>query len=557
MDKLLAQGRLAEAGCSRQAHHNMRCHGDEFVMATLVACGKLPLLVHELLVSEVWRERVYPHLEQHLAQCVDSVTAYLLLYHEAALANLLEAVLFHADAAAALDDAAALELADWACRRLLHLNTSAHAFASAPERSAKEMLEADASEELRLKRAEVDFGASLCGLTILRYLSEHIAVLPLGVPDRLVATHDAPLGLLALLDRPPWERRRAGGRGSNPDPNRREAPVPNSHPTLERFEGGQWCAVAPADRLQLVQPATQAWLALYNLVADPACRAKAPNSQARTDTLLRARRQLSDLLLDQVPVLRGLRRALDEMAAGITPNDAGRAALLLEQVPEMRQRLLARSDWAELAARQAAGALGADLRALTEARAISLLRSFEFMCELEPSVATREQKGPERRVSLQTWRGLGDGGFEPWADFDFSIDAARPPEPVELASPDAPELVARGLRYRLLPMETGGNSRPLPVQGRAVAVHAGRTAAALLELPSAATRDACAAELPAVVWLTLGLLASDGLALQVRLVRVERPPLRDRVAGAWFCYRPAGGAITLLHEPLSGGWKLV
>ena len=31
---------------------------------------------------QVWKERVYPHLEQHLAQRVDSVTAYLLLYHE-------------------------------------------------------------------------------------------------------------------------------------------------------------------------------------------------------------------------------------------------------------------------------------------------------------------------------------------------------------------------------------------------------------------------------------------------------------------------------------------
>ena len=35
----------------------------------------------------------------------------------------------------------------------------------------------------------------------------------------------------------------------------------------------------------------------------------------------------------------------------------------------------------------------------------------------------------------------------------------------------------------------------------------------------------------------------------MRLVRAERPPLRDRVAGAWFCYRPAGGAIVLRCDP--------
>lgn len=39
-----------------QAHHNVHCHSDEFVMAALVAFDKLPLLVHELLVSEASRQ---------------------------------------------------------------------------------------------------------------------------------------------------------------------------------------------------------------------------------------------------------------------------------------------------------------------------------------------------------------------------------------------------------------------------------------------------------------------------------------------------------------------
>ncbi len=38
----------------------------------------------------MWRERVLPLLERHLAERVDSVTAYQLLYQEAALANLIE-----------------------------------------------------------------------------------------------------------------------------------------------------------------------------------------------------------------------------------------------------------------------------------------------------------------------------------------------------------------------------------------------------------------------------------------------------------------------------------
>ena len=83
------------------------------------------------------------------------------------------------------------------------------------------------------------------------------------------------------------------------------------------------------------------------------------------------------------------------------------------------------------------------------------------------------------------------------------------------------------------PVDPGGDAWPLPANGRAVAVHAGRTAAALLELPVAATRDACAAELPPVVWLTLGLLATDGLVLQARAGALEMIPLHSaNVAGA-------------------------
>lgn len=129
-----------------QAHLNAQAHADEFVKEALVLHDKLGLLVRELLAAEVgaarcvppgvprgprrghnaalvprwtggcrpaqaptctvrhlracpwprppgrqvWRERLLPLLERHLAERVDSVTAYQLLCHEASLANLLE-----------------------------------------------------------------------------------------------------------------------------------------------------------------------------------------------------------------------------------------------------------------------------------------------------------------------------------------------------------------------------------------------------------------------------------------------------------------------------------
>jgi hypothetical protein len=56
----------------------------------------------------------------------------------------------------------------------------------------------------------VAWGAALCGLTIARYLTEHVASLPLAVTARLVSANDMVMALLPLVDRPPWTRQNKG-----------------------------------------------------------------------------------------------------------------------------------------------------------------------------------------------------------------------------------------------------------------------------------------------------------------------------------------------------------
>ena len=57
-------------------------------------------------------------------------------------------------------------------------------------------------------------------------------------------------------------------------------------------------------------------------------------------------------------------------------------------------------------------------------------------------------------------------------------------------------------------------SKPFPANGKIVVKYGGKAAEALVELPAPSTRDGVA-ELPGVVWLTVGLLATDTFALQV------------------------------------------
>ncbi len=125
-----------------------------------------------------------------------------------------------------------------------------------------------------------------------------------------------------------------------------------------------------------------------------------------------------------------------------------------------------------------------------------------------------------------------------------------------------------------VPMES---SKPLPCVGKVVVRYKGRSAEARLTLPAPGTRAACAEELPDVGWLTVGLLATDGFALQVwpfscsipgitvvgldsgaprqqflgmqlRLHRADRPAVRDMQRGTWLAYHAVGGAVTLVNN---------
>ncbi len=47
------------------------------------------------------------------------------------------------------------------------------------------------------------------------------------------------------------------------------------------------------------------------------------------------------------------------------------------------------------------------------------------------------------------------------------------------------------------------------------------------------------------VWLTVGSLAGDGMALQLKLKRLDKPSERDKVQGLWYPYVPVAGALSV------------
>jgi len=83
--------------------------------------NKLNMLIYDLLVAESWKEHVFPHMRKHLATSKGaSLKAYLTLYHEATLANLLEVLMYHRTSCEEADENL-IELIDYCYRKLCWL----------------------------------------------------------------------------------------------------------------------------------------------------------------------------------------------------------------------------------------------------------------------------------------------------------------------------------------------------------------------------------------------------------------------------------------------------
>eukprot|EP00879_Flechtneria_rotunda_P025512 GHRR01027113.1.p1 GENE.GHRR01027113.1~~GHRR01027113.1.p1 ORF type:complete len:191 (+),score=94.22 GHRR01027113.1:265-837(+) len=167
--------------------------------------------------------------------------------------------------------------------------------------------------------------------------------------------------------------------------------------------------------------------------------------------------------------------------------------------------------------------------------------------------------------------------WEHWCDITLAIDASKPSEIVSISTQQQTALSSKptssqgnngskagtkangngatsvhGLRYRLQPSDPE-SMRALPMKGK-VAVHLmGNVAEALVQLPEVPLRNSGNGSdgsnndgPPAGLWLTVGLLAADGFALQLRLKKADKPKERDRAESTWYAYHPVGGAITVL-----------
>ncbi len=69
------------------------------------------------------------------------------------------------------------------------------------------MLNCNPADDMRDRAETLNFRVCVTAVTIIRYLCEHMNVLPSNFHMRMLDVHDILMGIIPLLENPPWTKR--------------------------------------------------------------------------------------------------------------------------------------------------------------------------------------------------------------------------------------------------------------------------------------------------------------------------------------------------------------
>ena len=318
-----------------QAHQSAMSNSDEYVLEAMLTFEKVEVLVHDLMVIEAWKEKMYPELLDRVAGR-NTMRMYFILYHEATVVNFLEVFLYHRHVVEALKDTS-VEVIDYCARKLVRLNGGYDFRAIEPaDRSDKgvkevadDLAKRTPKEELAQHLTEIEFRVCIAAVSVGRMLCEHADALPLSAVSRITDTHDLLVLFIPLIENPPWTRRL-------PDTGK-----------WQKLVEQKWTDVAPIDLLKVTKLEGQPWIAVYQLLAKEVFRERYHLNSFRKGQVLRARKFINDVLLDQLPFLADIQRYMDELAVMDVPesSNGNGSVFMLQQVSVQREKLIKNRDW--------------------------------------------------------------------------------------------------------------------------------------------------------------------------------------------------------------------
>lgn len=133
----------------------------------------------------------------------------------------------------------------------------------------------------------------------------------------MMENNDIPCVLVPLLEFKPWLRKNAKGED-------------------EKYEDHKWRVIESHERGRVPKIEAQVWLTIYNLFMTAETSRKYELTSFRKNNLLRLRKFMNEVLLDQLPMLTAMLRGLEEMSLMADQTASGANAFIIQTLPEIR-----------------------------------------------------------------------------------------------------------------------------------------------------------------------------------------------------------------------------
>jgi len=304
-----------------QAQLSVMHNSDEYVVESFIDHEKIQLLIQDLIVTEAWKQNVLPGIIDEFSSS-HYVKLYLIVYHESIVMGLLEKAFYHATAVSSGGDLL-VELVDYCHRKAVLLMHDAEAATQAGlpgggiehEKTAEEEVNQTEAQRLAEQQKTISFTCACTAITLIRFMTDNVKVMPLGVLSRMLTDQDILQTLVPLLDNPPWKRTFKG--------------------KLQTFSDGRWSDQESNDSHRLTKMDAQVWLALNNLLLAPECRAKYVWDEYKKGGVMRLSKFFNEILIDQLPVLADLRRFVETLSLQTPPPPTESRSLVIQQLPEL------------------------------------------------------------------------------------------------------------------------------------------------------------------------------------------------------------------------------
>jgi hypothetical protein len=234
---------------------------------------KVKLLIHEVVVCEVWKEKVLPLIKYRLVNqgglknYISVASGNRQIFHESVLMNLLETICFHRTAVDAADDYL-LEIGDYCYRAIHKLVAGKTKYQEAPK-TAEGLSNQTPESEFDRQMSVIHFNIAMSSISLLRYITDYIKYIPLSVIRHLHLENDMLMSCIALIEERPWLRK-------NENDGERE-----------KYEDSQWVKVKKNEMYKLPKIEGQIWIMIYNLVLSPECAKSYEITDYRKNMLLR------------------------------------------------------------------------------------------------------------------------------------------------------------------------------------------------------------------------------------------------------------------------------